>query len=59
MVNREADEDKRFEGNSKNDQALDKETYLILGAWKGPSPGFPTTDRFWCIRGNFNSKWAF
>ena len=50
LVYREFDEERRiedkiFEGDSDNDQALDKERDLILGAWKVPSPGFPTMDK--------------
>ena len=35
-----------FEGNLYNDDALDKERALILGTWKVPLAGLPTTDKF-------------
>ena len=47
LVNMEVDEenrieDRRFEGNSYNDE----ERALILGTWKVPSVGLPTIDMF-------------
>ena len=51
LVYREFDEEKRiedkiFEGNLDNDDTLDKERALILGTWKVPLTGLPTTYMF-------------